>query len=348
MTDININHITLGISNGCNLKCKYCFCADFGPPIDGFTRFDELLEFLKYLPLEDEVTLIFAGGEVTLFEDNIYLAYESISKFNRSLNNVFHYGIYTNGTNLKVLIDLIDERILDPTRCAISWDGLTGHNIRINSENTIGQLLEFGKTGYGKDVLVRTAINSASVENLYESVKYLLSIGCTKWEYYFLIDDPIYRDIDFQNKFKEQLKLIISEAKTNPDFNFYNLYNFKNTLNRDMSTKAISCSTLGSTLSIDIDGIASPCGFSSSEYKCFPSKMFSADISNPLEFLKVYKDYINYYENTEFCNHKNCTNTQCTECAFTIKFRDDKDPKTQQCALRTIEFNTFKECIINV
>ena len=265
MTDININHITLGISNGCNLKCKYCFCADFGPPIDGFTRFDELLEFLKYLPLEDEVTLIFAGGEVTLFEDNIYLAYESISKFNRSLNNVFHYGIYTNGTNLKVLIDLIDERILDSTRCAISWDGLTGHNIRINSENTIGQLLEFGKTGYGKDVLVRTAINSASVENLYESVKYLLSIGCTKWEYYYLTDADYYKDPEFIQEFSDQISdLMLAYGEgylqiQNVDTYLYTKYILPH--NEQNRLRSISCRHLGTSLYIDMDGTIYPCGF---------------------------------------------------------------------------------------
>ena len=345
MTSISINHITLGIVNGCNLKCEYCFCNDFGPlQKEGFTRFDELFEFFKLMPLENELTVIFSGGEVTLLEDNIYLAYENLSKFSRELHNDFHFGLYTNGTNLKVLTDLLDDRILDPSRCAISWDGLTGYKIRHHSENVIDQLSEFGKnSGYSKDVLVRTAINEASVENLYESVKYLLSIGCTKWEYYFLIDYPKYRDIEFQNKFKNQLELIINEAKINPNFNFYNLYNFKNTLNKDMSKKPICCNCLGSTLSIDIDGLASPCGFCSSEYKCFPSKMFSEDISKPVEFLKVYEKYINYYNSTIFCNHKNCTNTQCAECAFTINFRDDKDPKTQQCALRTIEFNTFKE-----
>ena len=168
-------------------------------------------------------------------------------------------------------------------------------------------------------------------------------MGYTKWEYYFLMDDPMYRDKDLQMKFKEQLELLLKESEVNENFDFYNLYNFKNTLKRDMTNKPLSCHRLGSTLSITYDGIASPCGCCSPVYKCFQNKMFSKDISEILEFLKVYKEYINYYESQTFCDHKNCLNTQCTECAFTINFRDDKNPKTQQCDLRTVEYNTFKE-----
>ena len=363
MSNIKINDITLAIINRCNFKCDYCYCKEPSVKELSFNRYNDLLNLLKILPLDDTVNIILSGGEVTMFEDKIYEAYDNIRKFNRYITNKLRLGVYTNGTNLEVLVNAIGDGIFDTDMCAVSWDGLTSSNVRrpktekFTDDYMKAQLKILGDSGYGDKVLVRTALSSASIDTLYDSVKFLLDINCNTWEYYLLNDNEEYADESFVNKFAYQLQLIINEYKINKNFKFYNLENFMklyNDIKDDSCNKAkgICCGKVGSTLNIGVTGLLSPCGSCCPEHKHFNSKMFSTDMLNVPEFIKLYKKYIEYCSSVKFCDYKNCINFQCIECAFEIQFRQSKNKSAQPCKLRTEERLTYlstisKELVLN-
>ena len=62
-----INEITFKISPYCNLDCEYCFQKyDTKTVHQFFDKYDELLEFLKKLPIGPKLEVKLTGGETSL------------------------------------------------------------------------------------------------------------------------------------------------------------------------------------------------------------------------------------------------------------------------------------------
>ena len=120
-----INEITFKISPYCNLDCEYCFQKyDTKTERKFFDKYDELLEFMKKLPLGPKLEIKLTGGETSLYPDQIRLAYNKLKKIERYKNTEVSFTTISNGTNMKALIELFEDGILDPWGSKISWDGI--------------------------------------------------------------------------------------------------------------------------------------------------------------------------------------------------------------------------------
>ena len=99
--------LVLPISAGCNLTCPYCFAkTNHGNAIySDYTSIDidRLLEILEIKCNNEDITIVFFGGEPLMRFDIIKYTVERIRKM--KTNNKFHFSITTNGT-------LINDKIL--------------------------------------------------------------------------------------------------------------------------------------------------------------------------------------------------------------------------------------------
>ena len=89
---------------GCNLRCQYCYNDDIVFCKEGNYSINNILTFLKSrVGLLDAVVL--SGGEATI-HDLIYLC-KKIKKLG------FKIKLDTNGTNIKLIKNLIDKKLVD-------------------------------------------------------------------------------------------------------------------------------------------------------------------------------------------------------------------------------------------
>lgn len=343
-----INHITIQVGNLCNFNCKYCFYDKTKTDkLIIFNRYKELLNLLRNIPLDDRVIINLSGGEPTLYKENIYNIYKYINKLNRDLNTNFVFGIYTNGTNLGLINELINNKILSTDLCNISWDGLNYDKVRINKNSRINvndQLVKYKNTVVN-NVLVRTAITSASIDCLYDSVKFLIDNNYKKWEYYFLLDNKDYNSESFLNNYMHQLELILNYTKHIKDFDFFNINNFKYLFNNPDKVVRIFCKQLGKSLYINCNGVVSPCGLCADDCIYFDNYSFSEDISNINSIIEKYNKYLDLSKNIDYSHCMNCKNIQCAECKFTAKFRTSDNKENQQCKIRDAEYLILKKYV---
>ena len=95
-------HLTLHLTNRCNLKCKYCFVK---PGNERMTR-EVAFQAIKF-GMEDNKPsgLLFYGGEPLLEKELIYDIVAHTQKIKEDTGHIFYYKITTNGT-------LLDEEFL--------------------------------------------------------------------------------------------------------------------------------------------------------------------------------------------------------------------------------------------
>ena len=94
-------------SKACNMRCPFCHngASVLGASEEDEINFDEILEFLKSRKgLVDAV--VFSGGEPTL-EKDLKVKIKSVKELG------FLIKLDTNGTNPKILEELLDENLLD-------------------------------------------------------------------------------------------------------------------------------------------------------------------------------------------------------------------------------------------
>lgn len=347
----SIKEISLQLNNVCNLKCKYCFATPQSVAGASFEMYKELINFVKTLPLKDNLSFTYCGGEPSLVNDQIRIAHKNLSKLNRDLDIKLKFGMYTNGTNLCTALEKnVMNGYLNPEICSVSWDGChttsrsrySRFGNRFNDYYYICQITSLGLSGLGNDVLVRTALTPDTIDDMHDSVKFLLECGCYKWEYYYLMDCEDYRDEKFIEKFKVEMQKIIDLENFDKNFEFYNHQRFIEDMKKENRTKHLGCGTLGQTLYISSNGDVFPCGFFSDDCKYGNIKRLG-NIRDPFDQKKM-DTFISEYKELTMCNYKECGNFQCFECPGTVSSRpgDTEEYKaTQVCKLRTAERELF-------
>ena len=354
-----INEITFKISPYCNLDCEYCFQKyEVKTKTAFFDKYDQLLEFLKKLPIGPKLEIKLTGGETSLFPDQIRLAYKKLKKLERYKDTEVWFTTISNGTNMKALIELFDEGILDPWGSKISWDGIYSasksrkpKNKNYNDYYFNKNIKLLGESKYADKVLVRTALTENTVDNLCESALYAFDVGCTKWEYYYLTDAEYYKDPIFIECFKyqiEDLKLAYGDNLLqiqNVDTFLYNKYLLdKNEENR---LRSIACRHLGTSLYIDMDGNLYPCGFFSPDAVFDDSKLCIGNIYTGF-YKDVLEDFCKEYSTAPMCNNNNtCNLYHCFECPAVSKYRNNhlQSKLMQACGLRYVEAKVFDDII---
>ena len=344
-----IQEISLQLFTYCNLDCSYCYIEkDYRKKVRIFDKYNDLIRVISSLELDDNLNIILCGNEPSLYCNDIFDIYKKLKKIERNINSKIEFGLYTNGTNLEGIINLLDKGVLSSEVTNFSWDGIKSSitrksiNISFNDKFFNDKVKLLGNSKFRDKLLVRTSIHPDIIDHLYDSVLFLLENGCTKWEYYFLTDCEDYRDINFINKFKEQLEKI-SILYTKYRFDYYNRTNFINSRYSKKRYKSIGCN-IGHTLGISIDGVIYPCGFFTNGCKYCDNNYIIGDIYTGLDKNKL-DNFVNEYTNQQdMCNFYECSNKQCVECLHPIKYRPGKDIKyksTQVCLLRDAETEIF-------
>lgn len=351
--------IVFKVSEYCNLDCIYCFQKyDTKTRTRQFDYFDELVKFLRKLPIGSQFEVKITGGESSLHCDRIRYAYKKIKKLERTKDTEIRFTTISNGSNIQGLIDLWDDKILDPWGCKISWDGIfsatKSRKPKIGADIYTDKffnktIVDLGKSPYGSKVLVRTACTLDTIDNLFDAYKFAKDNGCFKWEYYPLSDADFYKDKNFLDKFKDQLYMIFEDHRDekNPNKLVANIDTlaFANVLDTKDRYRSVSCRHLGHFLHIGIDGSLYPCGYFSDDAFYENQAVNIGDIFNGFD-RKVMESFTEEYSQTPMCSiaeEDGCKCYHCFECPAVSKFYKNnmQHKMRQQCAIRQIEREVF-------
>lgn len=361
-----IEFIGLRIGTYCNLDCKYCYEYSYAKEKNiSFQDYDQLVKFISKLPLANRVKFLISGGEPSLYINEIRRAYKKIMKVRRYKDSFINFLVYTNGTNFQGVIDLINEGVLSPFYCCLSWDGIhttksrLTKNIKIYNDDFFNKnidLLSKQPEEYRNEITVRTAATRDTIDELADNYQYLLDHGCTRWEYYIINDESAFRDEEYNRKIEEQIRKIYNIAiKNNVTESLVNLENMLYMYFPEPSDyikqRFVTCCHLGNTLFINQNGGIYPCSLADDVSKIYDGIKFG-DIYTGFD-KQVMEEFCEDYNTPPSCGmiYKNepCNALQCFECAATCKHCNGSLNKKMhnQCELRHIEYNLFKEIFID-
>jgi len=256
-----LKSVVVKITDTCNFDCIYCFeSADIKKRHRIFIKEKQLLEFLKKFEIDERLDFYFFGGEIFLYSKRIYDIYKEIKKLEKFKDTTIHFAFITNASFPDRVIDLIKEDIFDLDMCKISWDGLLCDQTRmkkgINNDpmfnmimmNNIRRLALYCKD----NVLISMAITKDNILTLYNTMKYLDTLGYKKFEYYFIFNIKELQEYNkelFIGDFYNELRRIIDnyDSFTNVKLHNYELY-------KGTYDYAFQCRSLGNQIYIDPDG----------------------------------------------------------------------------------------------
>jgi putative peptide-modifying radical SAM enzyme len=168
-------YITLTLN--CNLKCYYCYgkcCEDFGVRLDGLEIDDSLpttinyniSQLKKFLEKDDDLTIIFYGGEPLLQIDKMKLIMDKISA-KRSI-------LQTNG----LLLNLLEEKYIEKFHTIlVSIDGDEKLTDYYRGKGVYKKIIEnlklINEKGFKGELIARMTISNAT-EDIYKQVLWLL------------------------------------------------------------------------------------------------------------------------------------------------------------------------------
>ena len=311
-----INKLSIKAYSGCNLHCCYCHqLGEYKYHAQEFQDFQNLEKLLMILPFEDRVDVTITGGEITLRPDCFMNVAKVFKKVERIRDVKFELCVVTNGTNMDVVYDWCDKKIICPHKTAISWDGIYSASKsrltkgKYDDEFFKNVIKKLGTTKYNHDICVTPAITPMTLPDLAESYKFCLENNVFNFGYYF-IHEANYHGVEFADEFRKQLteiaKLYLEYSNKGEELYYYNwqlIYT-----KRKMPKNFFLCSKLGNNYHIDINGDIYPCIYFG-DHKTFKVGSLTDGINE--EKLKQFeKEFLVL----PLCNHRKCGNLQCTEC----------------------------------
>ena len=169
-------HLTLHMTNKCNLNCKYCFV----PHGHQSMTLDVAMRAIRIAIKDEHPTgILFYGGEPLLEKQLIYQIVEETQKMKQETGHVFHYKMTTNGT-------LLDEDFLKMAKAVnltigMSHDGLAQDDNRLFYdgsgsfdllEEKIALLLKYQPYAVGLSV-----VDPSTVDKAAQTVEFLHAKG---------------------------------------------------------------------------------------------------------------------------------------------------------------------------
>lgn len=354
-----IKYFLIKFCSYCNLDCSYCIIHDRKSKEESviFNQAKQLVQLAKTLPIGPILDIELTGGECSLFCPEIELFMKEMRKLERYKDTKVKCSLVSNGTNLPGLFDLMEKDVLDPWSMKVSWDGIhSSSKVRkpktklFNDSFFNNRIKDLGKSKYNKDILVRIALTTETVDDLYDSFKYALDSGCNKIEYYYLYlkDKPwYYQDTEFCKKVEEQLyKLAELYKEYNFDYENWNYLYYTEYLADDKQKLFdLNCEVIGRMLYFTTDGTIYPCGLFSENF--FETNIFKlGDLKNGLDKIAI-NEFADTYRKLELCKASKCGNYHCYKCPAFLYYRkmnnEDVYGEFDFCYLRSIEKKIFLE-----
>lgn len=252
-------HISMSITERCNLNCIYCFeKSKINKKMDFQTAIKLIDEEIMHSDEYDTITVDFMGGEP-------FLEFELIKKvceyhWNRETIKPVNFYTTTNGTLVHGDIKKWLEENHTRFTCALSLDGVKeAHDInRCNSFDKID--IEFFRTMWPKQK-VKSIVSEKTLSMLNESVQYLHKLGFPN------IEIKLAYGFDWTESWKsevfiEQLEKLIEFYLIHPEYVPCTFLNLKINKVLDPVSKIEKwCHAGGKTVSYDMDGNKYPCRY---------------------------------------------------------------------------------------
>ena len=311
-----INKLSLKAYSGCNLNCVYCHQLFDDKNNDNiFTDYQLLEKFLLEIPLSQQVDVTITGGEITLRPDCFMEAVKVFDKIERKREVKFDKCMVSNGTNMDIVYEWCDKKIVRPDKVAISWDGLYSASKsrftkgKYDDEFFQNVIRELGQTKYNESIAITIAITPQTLPDLYDSFKFCFDNNVFNVGYYF-IHEADYNNEDLMKTFKEQIEkiaqLVVERINKGDYISYYNWQLIKT--KRLHPSKFFLCGKLGNNYHIDTNGDIYPCIYFG-DHRVYKLGSLKDGLDNFL--LKAFtREYLVYPK----CKFKTCNCVQCSEC----------------------------------
>lgn len=352
-----IKTIAFKLGSYCDLDCEYCYQDhDIKTKNDMFDMYKDLTKFCSHPKLNVCKTLTFklTGGEPSLYADRIWIAYKELKKIERYKDTKVVFSSVFNGTKIDEMIDYMKMGILVPRECMVSWDGIYSCSksrktkvAKYNDEYFQNVICQLGQSEYAKDVIVRIALTENTIDDLVDSFKFALMVGCRRLEYYFINEKDCYSDIDFQKKFMKAVDEIIQLKYQYPDFEWETWTKLEALDALDPQKellKSINCHHLGKSIYILNDGRITPCAFMVPGSQYTTQDMCIGHIKYGFYKNKI-ASFIDQFKNIQRCStNEHCLNMHCFECPAVNLFMNGHMQKRlhKACFERTYERTAFQ------
>lgn len=163
-------------TNGCNLRCIYCFHQDFGYDTQ-FLSNENLIHFFEItFPFYKSINIIWHGGEPTFVGDKKFREYIEITdKYAKKYNIKLTQMIQTNGTLLNQhFIDILKKYNIG---FGVSYDGPINQYTRCSTSQFLKarELVLKNDLNFG----VISVISGANINNLKELYEEMKQLNCS-------------------------------------------------------------------------------------------------------------------------------------------------------------------------
>lgn len=311
-----ISKLSIKAYSGCSMSCVYCHqLSEYKYNPQKFTDYKNLESFLLTLPYDDTVDVTVTGGEITLSPESFINVYKMFQRIERKIETHFDMCVVTNGTNMPVIYEWCDKKMLCPYKTAISWDGIYSSSKsrkikgKYDDEYFQNVIKTLGQSNYNHNICVTIAITPQTLPDLYDSVKFCLENNVYNFGYYF-IHEANYDNEELRTLFREQLtkiaQLYLEYANKGEEISYYNwqlIYT-----RRLMPQNFYICGKLGYNYHIDVNGDIYPCIYFG-DHRIYKF----GDIQNGID-LNIQNQFEKEYMIKPLCNHRKCGNVQCSEC----------------------------------
>jgi len=175
-------HVTLHLTNGCNMACEYCYVHQTkAQTMTPETAMQGVELAVRQTPGNSSVGVVFFGGEPLLHKDLIRHTIRQTQLLSAELQRPFHFKITTNGL-------LLDQEFIDYSKetnlfIALSMDGIQSahdkHRIDIEGKGTFQRVEQsaihlLASHPYAP---VLMTVNPDTVQWYAQSVRYLYTLG---------------------------------------------------------------------------------------------------------------------------------------------------------------------------
>lgn len=317
----NISSLIMKVTNRCNLKCEYCY---ENVSITGFDMkletFKQVLTKVSQNTISKSILIIFHGGEPLLIELDWYRqAVDFCNNLAITYNKIFHFGMQSNATNLKIKKATYLVKNLN-IRLGLSFDGpleIINKSLRGRDQTTLYKLQELKKNNIPFSLLL--TINTLNY-NYFKKIMHYLHSELNIFHFKANLVYPVGHGYNLKELSVEQINeaykdimdyMIESKGLIVESNMLLEMQRFVN-INKEQNNISLCddrvCGAGKRVLGVSYDGNLLPCGrFEWNDKDSHISNIFTHFDESKLA---VYKDKINDFHNKNEENWLNCNSCE--------------------------------------